>query len=481
MCFARAPHDPLADHTYSHEHGGGHHGCPCPDGGDVMMDARRPDIPSVITVEDVAEKARELTSVPDYGRSPSTGFVGFGGIEDGDEVLLVSNDHYDDIVVEGVKQVLEEQGAEVNQYVFHKGGDRELTETDEVEVIMRREPFAENPRRYDYGPYEWTLDHAEDVGYDAMIQGFGGPIPDTPFRMEAFPWMEAEDFVSPATSFPHELNHLINKKVWNLIYREGRDGTVHLTDPEGTDITFTLHSEYMERDTMGYTETPIWGHLHGHSPPPLLEKEDATGVIAGTTSHFNRPFPRMKLHIEDAVVVDIEGGGAYGDAWRALLEETQDTRYPDFPRDGLFQWWECAIGTNPLVHRPKRTMTLSGGGMERERNRSGVIHCGFGTRWRGESEKWAGERGHPYGHLHVHLLFPTYEIDVGNKTMRIIEDGHLTMLDDPEVRELASKYGDPDELLSERWIPDIPGISTPGTYEDYARDPYSVVDKQLSG
>ena len=44
-------------------------------------------------------------------------------------------------------------------------------------------------------------------------------------------------------------------------------------------------------------------------------------------------------------------------------------------------------------------------------------------------------------------------------------------LDDPEVRKLAEKYGDPDDLLREDWVPQIPGITAAGSYEDYAREP----------
>jgi hypothetical protein len=58
-------------------------------------------------------------------------------------------------------------------------------------------------------------------------------------------------------------------------------------------------------------------------------------------------------------------------------------------------------------------------------------------------------------------------------------------LDNPEVRALASRYGDPDLLLAEDWIPEVPGINAPGKYEDYAKDPYSysksVIDKVNAG
>jgi hypothetical protein len=97
---------------------------------------------------------------------------------------------------------------------------------------------------------------------------------------------------------------------------------------------------------------------------------------------------------------------------------------------------------------------------------------GFGTRWRGPSEKWAADNGITYGHLHAHLLFPTLEIkSTGGEMIEVIERGHLTALDDPEVKEMARKYGDPDQLLREDWVPKIPGISMEGKYDDYKADP----------
>ena len=109
---------------------------------------------------------------------------------------------------------------------------------------------------------------------------------------------------------------------------------------------------------------------------------------------------------------------------------------------------------------------------EWERRRSGVIHMGFGTLWRSAEEKWAGEHGILYGHLHIHLLFPTFTIMTkSGKEYTIIRNGRLTALDDPEVRKLAEKYGDPNDLLREDWIPQIPGITCAGSYDDYAKNP----------
>ena len=188
--------------------------------------------------------------------------------------------------------------------------------------------------------------------------------------------------------------------------------------------------------------TPRNGHLFGHPVPPIIAKEDAAGVVAGTTSHFSKAFPQVKVELEGGQVVKVLGGAAYGEAWRNLLEESRRTQYPCFPRPGLFYLWVAAIGTNPKIMRPSGIEKHSSGGFEWERRRSGVIHMGFGTLWRSKEEKWAGENGILYGHLHIHLLFPTFTITAKNgKKYTIIRDGRLTALDDPEVRKLAEEEG----------------------------------------
>ena len=50
----------------------------------------------------------------------------------------------------------------------------------------------------------------------------------------------------------------------------------------------------------------------------------------------------------------------------------------------------------------------------------------------------------------------------------------MTSLDNPEVRALASRYGNPDELLQEDWRPGMPGINLPGDYADYAANPWKL-------
>lgn len=426
--------------------------------------------PQTIDIRELMPGARALAEWRE-NRESHVGFVGYGRTAAGDKVLMAVDREYDPSVPQALAQALREKGAHVDILTLDMGEpNREFDYLDEVRVIMRREPWENNPRRWEGLPF--VEDFAARRGYDLLIHGKGGPIPKTGHRYEQIPWLHAEHFLQRSTTYPLELHLLINNKTWEPIWEKGRGGRARLTDPEGTDISWTYWEEYYDGSRYGFSSNPRNGHLFGHPVPPLIAKEDAAGVVAGTTSHFSRAFPQIKVELEGGQITKVVGGGAYGDAWRELLEESKQIQYPCFPRPGLFYLWEAAIGTNPKIIRPSHIARHSSGGFEWERRRSGVIHMGFGTLWRAPEERWAGERGLLYGHLHIHLLFPTLVVTARDGSEHaVIRNGRLTALDDPEVRELAKKYGGPDELLKEDWIPQIPGITCPGSYEEYAKDP----------
>lgn len=432
----------------------------------------KPNAPKiqVIDISELMPNARALGEWPER-RTSHVGFVGYGNTKAGDKVLVAVDREYDPSVPEAIAQVLREKGAHVDILRIDLGDpEREFDYLDEVRVTMRREPWENNPRRWEGVPF--VEEFAANRGYDLLIHGKGGPVPETDYRYEQIPWLQAEQLASPSATYPLELHLLINHKTWDFIWEKGRGGNARLTDPEGTDISWTYWEECYDGTRYGFSATPRHGHLHSHPVTPIIAKEDASGTVAGTTSHFSRAFPHIQVHLEGGQIVKVVGGAAYGDAWRDLLEEGKRIQYPCFPRSGLFYLWEAAIGTNPKIIRPRHIERHSSGGFEWERRRSGVIHMGFGTRWRGPEERWAGERGLLYGHLHIHLLLPTLVVTAKDgREYTVIRNGRLTAMDDPEVRKLAAKYGDPDELLKEDWIPQIPGINSPGSYEEYGKNP----------
>jgi hypothetical protein len=417
--------------------------------------------------------ARYVVGEPEIRRT-AAGFIGYGRTRPGDQVLLAADTHFDAGVIDATVRAFRERGARVDVIVTDAGPDREFDELDELRAAIRRRPWREEPRRWEGIP--WIQELAEREGYDLLVHGKGGGIPPSKHRYEAFPWLGREHFASRATVFPRDLHARVNERAWRPIWEEGRGGRMHLTDPEGSDLEWDMLPEYFERPSAMFGPVPRWNHLMSHPPTPISEHESTRGIAKGTTNHFGRPFVPITVRVERGRVESVEGGGAYGDAWRELLAEARDIHYPCFPRPGLFWLWEVAIGTNPKIVRPGNIRYLSSGGFEWERRRSGIVHLGFGTQWRGPEEKWAGESDLVYGHLHVHCLAATLVLETsGGRSHTILDKGRLTALDDPEVRDIAARYGDPDRVLAEDWIPPIPGVTVPGSYADYAADPAAYI------
>ena len=427
---------------------------------------------------DPTEVARLVCAMPER-RAPQVGFVGYGDTAPGDRVLLAVDSWYEKEAVEVFQRVLREKGAHVDVVTIDVGEDRDASPLDEVRDLLRDRPLEEHPRR---GKVPWIRSLADSAGYDLLLHGKGGGTPPTSYRFEQFPWFGIDHLRQGAPAYPQGLHDAINKETWRRIWDLGRGGSVRLTDPEGTDLTWTLHEQYYDEPRRGFEANPVrhYGHLLGHPVQPLLDIADAAGVVSGTTSHFGRPFPSIQVELERGRLERIHGGGEYGDAWRDALEKTRNIQYPGFPRPGMFWLWEVAIGTNPWVRRPPNVHRVSSGQFEWERRRAGVIHIGIGTRYTDVQEKWAAEQRVLYGHLHVHLLFPTYTITTRDGVeVKVIENGRLLALDDPGIRKMAEAYGPAEALLDGVWEPRIPGINAPGSYADYARDPASFIYSQV--
>jgi hypothetical protein len=78
-----------------------------------------------------------------------------------------------------------------------------------------------------------------------------------------------------------------------------------------------------------------------------------------------------------------------------------------------------------------------------------------------------------YHDWHFENYFPTYQMTLSSgKPMKLIDKGYLTVLDDPEIRAIASKYGDPGEILKPEGAAPLPGVNAPGDYwKEYAPNP----------
>ena len=308
--------------------------------------------------------------------------------------------------------------------------------------------------------------------------------------------------------------------VWQLAEEQLLEPLVYVDrmeakDPEGLDVWADITSEMAERWAAGAYQR---GHLYmfpnqatgrfGYSfvnYPAFQQKWLArepiariNGVIAGTQGHGGF-FPRWEVTFTNGFITDVKGGGAQGEALKEFVnwDKLNKMTYPYHNQPGFWYLYEIAFGSHPKAFRHPIPL-LATGNTSPDRVRSGVIHWGLGIRlWHDpdaptESKTWrefSEKNNVPFDHgWHTHTYFTTYRLRLrnANKWVNLLEKGHMTSLDNPEVRALASRYGDPGYLLTEDWIPEVPGINAPGDYlKDYAPNPgkyaLEVLEKATKG
>ena len=190
-------------------------------------------------------------------------------------------------------------------------------------------------------------------------------------------------------------------------------------------------------------------YAHGHLmlPAPVLHMN---GVYVTSSISFGGPVPRTKFYIEKGKVTKVVGGGKYGDRLRKSFAQYKKLFKSGCPGPGIN--WITTIGlcTNPHIRRSPFFEELSGSARVYAwtfgHRRSGVIHTSVGEGLVSPTYKII---------RHMDTFFNTVITDKGT----VIENGHLTALDHPRVRKVAAKYGDPDKLLKEIWIPAVKGVN----------------------
>jgi hypothetical protein len=426
---------------------------------------RTVQLPKIGLMDDLVAKAMFLCQRSGRRNNMLPGY----GIQKGERVLLGIDASYDLQVVEALKTAMRELGAIVDIIITDTAGPLRSvygitpTPLDGADEARSIQPAIRSDLRRN--PY-LVREIADKHQYDLVINGTAGPIPDVAYRWEKLPWTALEHWAGEEITFPIELQMAIDEVVWEQIQRCER---VRVTDPEGTDVTFTNYCDgrwlYLSHQ---------WG-----KPLYITAQEDAHGVIAGTTNHRG-VFNWCEATIEAGLVTSVKGGGDYGEIWREKLEEFSHLVLPPYQtrkiagsrqlsgkhRPGFFWYWECAIGTMPKVFRPATGLY----DLLYERRRSGLVHHGFGPNY--DEISAMDKLGLPSRHLHIHNLFATYTgTSASGEQTVVIHNGRLTALDHPRVRAVAERFGDPDVLLREVWVPPMPGINMTGDYmRDYGGD-----------
>lgn len=450
------------------------------------------------SVEDCLPKARTMAT-------KRGGRTAMGPIEEGDRLLVLTLPDQNEYVERAVMQACEVEGADVVRFLYPGDLTGESLETSTVAEGWREAEMFENgiasgsPETADLAsglniaePLREFLDEHPDytkIYWDIGARSQKASVLEEHSDKFRNNWQfnNWEEFRSRTWELPDELLEIIERKVIEVL---SDTEEVTMTDPQGTDLRFS-----MTPDEAARWEMTAWqsGHLYmdplqatcvgecrgacdvSPATPPVFG--GANGVIAGTANHAGF-FPHMDLRFEDGKLIEVEGGGEYGTRIDRLREEHDDVHWPGYPDEGFFWHCDTALCTLPKAFRRTSDMFESYWRFPNlpETTRAGVIHFGFGSRrhYVEEHLNYAAENGLPLGHIHVHNYFVT--MDIRRRSTgdwhRIIDGGRLTSLDDPEVRAVATKYGNPDDLLSYDWIPPIPGINCEGDYwDDYAADP----------
>ena len=217
-----------------------------------------------------------------------------------------------------------------------------------------------------------------------------------------------------------------------------RGPRLRVVSRRGTDFSADLDPRNCTADPGGWLEAWDPGRTIGITPgegsntfpPGVVLAYPTPGTVQGVAvfEHHVGVGP-----IASHLAVRYENGrcvGAQGEGAEKLAELVEGHEYATDVA-------EIAWGTNPL-----QTLTL---GTERNpidaERHSGTVHVGIGP------SPIFGSRTTSKLHLDGLVIRPSVYLD-GEP---IMEDGHLLMLDLPVVRELASRFGDPDELLRERF------------------------------
>jgi hypothetical protein len=406
-------------------------------------------------------------------------------LKPGERVLLRVDNWHSDLTIQACKKILEKYKVKYEVQYIDRGKVPQWVGADEVDYyLFRTKELAEWMDMWE--------EEEKNQKYDKILMGYGGPVLAERFiKIQRMPFITPEILASPAHAMPIEVINAIDEWTWKRIRAAKR---CRITDPEGTDISFTNHDEYWDskrefynpdlteatwRGNEHFGKTYLPGHLTGRPWMFHPTKEDGEGVIAGTTNHI-AACDWTQLEVENSRITKINEGGEFGRKLREVMEKTKDIQYPTFPDKGIMHWWEASIGTNPHVHRPRKDFPSGFVNCLYERVRSGVIHMGFGTIISSMAEREAARAGHLVGHWHLHLYFPTYETQNSGDNENIIENGRLAALDAPEIRKLCAKYGDPEMWLDESWNPAVPGINMDGDYwSHYAQDPLHWVRSEL--
>ena len=349
-------------------------------------------------------------------------YVNFANVKEGEEVLIVASTDADPLLIQAVSMAVNEASASAT-LIYDKPPEVYFKDPSPSAA----EAMCAADTVLDIGSLVWAHSMASLVArYEYCTKGVTLSPPPTPAVLR-----------SPASKYPLELHRAVSTKVYAQCQRS--DGTkVHLSSPGGTDLIVEVW-----RDKTGHGYSEIKGQVPsefaifppgclGFTPPKNVNGRAVFEAYTG----FGRTSKPIEFEIQDQYVTEMRGG----------YEVEEIKRRIRGVKDGNYVT-EVMFGMNPKARVDLSVRPLS---LEAERTPR-TLHIGMGDstsslgvkRVLGVTDSYWPGKGKPL-HQDGFMLYPT--LRVGDET--VIEHGNLKVLEDPEIREIAAKYGDPDWVLA---------------------------------
>jgi hypothetical protein len=346
----------------------------------------------------------------DSGSTPPNGIVElmpgarnlveYLGVAAGDRVLILTEHGVDHVVIQATAAAAAYLGAEVHILsvpAYSAGGwDREAPSP----LVPAIYPEADVVISFAW----WPEVHSEPLFFGVVFQNKA--------RMVSVSQTATAAAFITAARFPAELYYAICRKAKE---RLASCNELRITTERGTDVTIT------DLGRIDADEGPL--PPHGWRPWPFggvnFNPVDANGILvieeSTVTGYTDEP---VRVELKGNVVMSIEG-------------RENARRLRAFSISGYYVR-HAVLGLNPKARVARAAQ------FEREKH-AGIFYLGLDGLVDGKQDRMRP------GFAHCDCLFVSPSVFTDGTPL--VESGRLLLLDDPEVREVASRFGPPELLL----------------------------------
>ncbi|HEY3118430.1 MAG TPA: hypothetical protein VGK54_16935 [Chloroflexota bacterium] len=412
----------------------------------MAITPRMPKVIEPTSAEDILPALRTVVT-----RTPERSFHEGLSLKPGERVMIVTDSTINPILGEAFQEAIRDAGGHADMVTLEGNPGMD----DPLELV-------DGPNTTNWYP-NWLWQGAAQADVILCLAFFKfphtpnlpwssqrGPQTNPNFKARPVQWELPPDMLlSSSLTYPLELWDAIDDRTHELMNGARR---LEITDETGgTHLTFDLTDEDWSKNLRGFGADAEGApgstkpYFPGHLFIPFPKSRQLEGEITIKSLTFGGPVEPAKLTVEGRAVTEVHGSGVFPDRLRQSFEEFKDQTYPHLPGPGTNWISTFALCTNPKYRRSPSYDTATGSAKVHSwclgHRRSGFLHASIGAAQVGENHKVI---------RHFDMMFTTVMAD----GRPVIQDGHLVALDDPKVRAVAERFGNPDELLSEDWIPD---------------------------